>query len=30
VMRLSYFEESFTAKLRMPPHPILSDILLKF
>jgi hypothetical protein len=24
------FEKFFTAVLRMPPHPILSDILLKF
>jgi hypothetical protein len=24
------FEEFFTAGLRMPPHPVLSDILLKF
>jgi hypothetical protein len=24
------FEEFFAARLRMPPHPILSDILLKF
>jgi hypothetical protein len=24
------FEEFFTARLRMPPHPFLSDILLKF
>jgi tRNA A37 threonylcarbamoyladenosine synthetase subunit TsaC/SUA5/YrdC len=24
------FEEFFTAGLRMPPHPVLADILLKF
>jgi hypothetical protein len=24
------FEEFFTTDLRMPPHPVLSDILLKF
>jgi hypothetical protein len=24
------FVEFFTAGLRMPPHPVLSDILLKF
>jgi hypothetical protein len=24
------FDEFFTAGLRMPPHPVLSDILLKF
>jgi tRNA A37 threonylcarbamoyladenosine synthetase subunit TsaC/SUA5/YrdC len=24
------FEEFFTASLRMPSHPVLSDILLKF
>jgi hypothetical protein len=24
------FEEFFTAGLRMPPHPVLVDILLKF
>jgi hypothetical protein len=24
------FKELFTASLRMPPHPVLSDILLKF
>jgi hypothetical protein len=24
------FEEFFTAGLRMPPHPVLSDIMLNF
>jgi hypothetical protein len=24
------FEEFFTTGLRMPPHPVLADILLKF
>jgi hypothetical protein len=24
------FEEFFTPGLRMPPHPVLADILLKF